>query len=69
MIDSLKELDAKTENKSAFTLTILVGTSLLYVALLISRDMISLKIVSNETRSNGNVLLLLNLYLIICMLR
>ena len=32
MTDPLKALDAKIENKSAFALTILVGTSLLCVA-------------------------------------
>ena len=68
MTDSLKTLDAKIENKSAFALTILVGTSLLCVAFLASRDTISLKMVSDETRSNENVLLLSNVSLIICML-
>ena len=65
MTDSLKALDTKIENKSVFALTILVGTSLLCVA----TDNISLKMVSNETRSNENVLLLSNVSLIICMLR
>ena len=51
MTDSLKALDTKIENKSVFALTILVGTSLLCVA----TDNISLKMVSNETRSNENV--------------
>ena len=32
MTDSLKALDTKIENKSAFALTILVGTPLLYEA-------------------------------------
>ena len=68
MADSLKVLDTKMENKSAFALTILVGTSLLCVALLVSRDVISLKMVSNETRSNENILLLSNVFLINCML-
>ena len=68
MTDSLKVLDTKIENKSAFALTILVGTSLLCVALLVSRDVISLKMVSNETRSNENILLLSNVFLINCML-
>ena len=65
MTDSLKALDTKIENKSVFALTILVGTSLLCVA----TDNISFKMVSNETRSNENVLLLSNVSLIICMLR
>ena len=62
MTDSLKALDTKIENKLAFALTILVGTSLLCVAFLVSRDNISLKMVSDETRSNENVLLLSNVY-------
>ena len=62
MTDPLKALDTKIENKSAFALTILVGTSLLCVAFLVSRDNISLKMVSDETRSNENVLLLSNVY-------
>ena len=68
MTDSLKALDTKIENKLAFALTILVGTSLLCVAFLVSRDNISLKMVSDETRSNENVLLMSNVSLIICML-
>ena len=68
MTDSLKALDTKIENKSAFALTILVGTSLLQVAFLVTRDTISLKMVSNKTRSNKNVLLLSNVSLINCML-
>ena len=63
MTDSLKALDAKIENKSAFALTILVDTSLLCVAFLVSRETISLKMVSDETRSNNNVLLLSNVSL------
>ena len=55
MTDSLKPLDIKIENKSAFALPILASTSLLCVALLVSRDMISLKMVLNETRSNEKV--------------
>ena len=50
MTDLLKVLDTKIENRSALALTILVGTSLLCVNLLVSRDMISLKMVSGETR-------------------
>ena len=68
MTDLLKTLDTKIENKSAFALAISVDTSLLCVAFLVSRDNISLKMVSDETRSNENVLLLSNVYLIICML-
>ena len=49
--DSLRALDTKIENKSASALTILVGTSLLCIAL---------KMVSDETRSNENVILLSN---------
>ena len=48
MTDSLKALDTKIENKSAFALTILVGTSLLCVAFSVSRDNISFKMVSDE---------------------
>ena len=55
MTDSLKALGAKIEDKLAFALTSLVGTSLLCVAFSVSRDNISLKMVSNETRSNENV--------------
>ena len=55
MTDSLKALSAKVEDKLAFALTSLVDTSLLCVAFLVSRDNISLKMVSNETRSNENV--------------
>ena len=55
MTDSLKALDAKIEDKPAFALTILVSTSLLCVAFLVSRDNISLKMVSDETRSNENI--------------
>ena len=62
MTDSLKALGAKIEDKLAFALTSLVGTSLLCVAFLVSRDNISLKMVSDETRSNENVLLLSNVY-------
>ena len=51
----LKALDTSIENGSALALTILVGTSFLCVDLLESRDSISLKIVSGETRSNENV--------------
>ena len=46
----------------------MVGTSLLCVAFLVSRDTISLEIVSDETSSNENVFLLSNISLIICML-
>ena len=67
MTDSLKALGTKTENKSAFALTILVGTSLLWVPFLVSRD-ISLKMESDKTRSNQNVLLMSNVSLTICML-
>ena len=56
MADLLKALDTKIENRSALALTILVGTPLLCVDLLVSRDMISLKMVSGETRSNENFL-------------
>ena len=38
MTDLLKALDTKIENRSALTLPILVGTSLLCVDLLVSRD-------------------------------
>ena len=68
MTDSLKALDTKIENKSTFALTILVSTSLLCVAYLVSGDNISLKMVLDETRSNKNVLLLLNVSLISCVL-
>ena len=68
MIDSLNALDTQIENKSEFALTILVGTSILCIPLLVSRDTISLKMVPNETRSNENVLLLPNVSLIIFML-
>ena len=68
MTDSLKALDTENENKSAFALAILDGTSLLWVAFLLSRSTISLKMESDETRSNENVLLLSNVSLIICML-
>ena len=68
MTDLLKVLDTKIENRSALALTILVGTSLLCVDLLVSRDMISLKMVSGETRPNENVLSLSKVSLIICML-
>ena len=47
--------DTKSESRSALALTILDGTSLLCVDLLVSRDAISLKMVSGETRSNENV--------------
>ena len=40
--------------KSAFALTIVAGTSLLCAAFFVSRDTISLKMVSDETRSNEN---------------
>ena len=56
MTDLLKALDTKFENRSALALTILVGTSLLCVDLLVSRDTISLKTVSGKTSSNENVL-------------
>ena len=69
MTDLSKALDTKIENRSALALTILVGTSLLCVNLLVSRDMISLKMVSGKTRSNENVLSLSKVSLIICMLR
>ena len=65
MTDSLKALHTKTENRSAFPLTIFVGTSLLCVAFLVSRDTISLKMVSDEARLNENVLLLSNVSLCI----
>ena len=68
MTDLLKALDTKIENRSALALTILVGTSLLCVDLLVSRDMISLKMVSGETRPDENVLSLPKVSLIICML-
>ena len=55
MTDLLKELDTKTKSRSALSLTTLVGTSLLCVYLLVSRDTIPLKVVSGETRSNENV--------------
>ena len=64
--DLLKALDTKI--KSALALTIFVGTSWLCVDLLVSRDTISLKMMSGETRSNENVLLLSKISLIICML-
>ena len=64
MTDSLKALDTKIENKSVFALTILFGASLLCVAFLVSRDNICLKMVSDVTRSNENVLLLSNVSLI-----
>lgn len=55
MADSLSALDTKFENESPFGLTILVGTSLLCVVLLVSRDTISLRMVSEETKSSKNV--------------
>ena len=55
MADSLKALDTKIESKSTFAVTLLVGTSLLWVAFLVSRDTVSLKMVSDETRSNESV--------------
>ena len=54
MTDSLKASDTKIENKSAFALTILAGTSLLCVVFLVFRETIYLKMVSHETRSNEN---------------
>ena len=56
MADLLIALDTKIENRSAMALTILAGTSLLCVDLLVSRDTISWKTVSGETKSNENVL-------------
>ena len=50
-----KALDTKIENRSALALTIFVGSSLLCIDLLVSRDAIFLKMVSRETRSNENV--------------
>ena len=41
MADLLIALDTKIENRSAMALTILAGTSLLCVDLLVSRDTIS----------------------------
>ena len=64
MTNSLKALNAKIENKSAFALTILVGTSILCIGFLGSRDTISLKMMLDETRSNENLLLLSNVSLI-----
>ena len=55
MADSLKALDTIFESKSAFAVTILVGTSLLWLAFLVSRDTVSLKMVPDETRSNESV--------------
>ena len=55
MADSLKALDTIFESKSAFAVTILVGTSLLWLAFLVSRDTVSLKTVTDETRSNESV--------------
>ena len=55
MADSLKALDTIFESKSAFAVTILVGTSLLWLAFLVSRDTVSLKTVPDETRSNESV--------------
>ena len=69
MTDLLKALDTKIENRSGLALTILVVISLLGVDLLVSRDTISLKMVSGEARSNENVLSLSGVSLIICMLR
>ena len=46
----------------------LISTSLLCVAFLVSREMISLKMVSGEKSSNENVFLLSNVSLIICMI-
>ena len=64
----IKSMNTKIENRSALALTILVGTSFLCVDLLVSRDTISLKMVSGETRSNENALSLSKVSLIICML-
>ena len=68
MTDLLKPLDTKIENRSALPLIILVGTSFLCVDLLVSRDTISLKMVSGETKSNENVLSLSKVSLIIYLL-
>ena len=68
MTDLLKPLDTKIENRSALALIILVGTSFLCVDLLVSRDTISLKMVSGETKSNENVLSLSKVSLIIYLL-
>ena len=68
MTELLKLFDTKIENRSALTLTIMVGTSSLYVDLLVSRDAISLEMVSSEMRSNENVLSLSKVSLIICKL-
>ena len=51
IIDSLKSLGTKIENKLAFALTIIVGTSLLYVAFKLSRDTVFLKMLPDETGS------------------
>ena len=64
----IKSMNTKIENRSALALTILVGTSFLCVDLLVSRDTISLKMVSGETRSNENALSLSKVSLITCML-
>ena len=66
--DLLEALDTKIENRSALALTILVGTSLLCIDLLVSRDTICSKMLSGDTKSNENVLSLSKVYLIICML-
>ena len=58
MADSLKSLDTKIENKSAFSLTMLVGTSLLRAAFPISRDSIFFKMMPDEKSSNKFFLLL-----------
>ena len=70
MTDLLKALDTKIENRSALTLPIWVGTSLLCVDLLVSRvrSQISLKLVSGKTKSNENVLSISKVSLIIFML-
>ena len=59
MADSLKALDTKIESKLAFAFTILVGSSLLREAFLVSRDAIFFKMLPDETSSNEIVLLLL----------
>ena len=68
MTDLLKALDTKIENRSALSLTIWVGTLLLCVDLLISRDTIYLNRVPSEMKSNENVLSLSKVSLIVCML-
>ena len=65
LTDLLKVLDTKIENRSALALTVLVGTLLICIYLLVSRDTVSLKMVPGETSSNENVLSLSKVSLII----